>query len=234
MKKGFITNIETDTVENKNYRKVLYTAKHSQLVLMSLIPGEEIGEEIHEHSDQFFRFEAGKGLIVINGVEHDVADGTAVVVPAGAKHNVINTGDERLQLYAIYSPPHHEVGTLHPTKADETEEHWHGKTTENKIKRSELRGLIREVILEDKFSNMFKQFKSRKGETAFERLVNIAKKHKKHSDKFDQDVGEVWIRMFPGSGSSFLTTVKQYGISKSDDKKQISKDFWNYLRKQKI
>ena len=130
MKKGFILNIEKETVDNTDYRRVLYTAKHSQLVLMSLNPGEEIGEEIHENSDQFFRFEAGEGKIVINGVEHIIKDGFAAVVPAGAKHNVINTGDEKLQLYAIYSPPHHQNKTVHHTKADETDEKFDGQLSE--------------------------------------------------------------------------------------------------------
>ncbi len=129
--KGFVTNIEKDTLENSNFRRVLYTAKHSQLVLMSLAIGEEIGEEVHQ-LDQFFRFEKGQGKVIIDGVEHEVTDGSAVVVPHGARHNVINTGDTELKLYTIYSPPNHQDGTIHHTKteAEINEEHFDGKTTE--------------------------------------------------------------------------------------------------------
>lgn len=105
MKKGFLTHIEKDTLENNNFRKVLYTSTHSQLVLMSLKPQEEIGKEIHEENDQFFRFEGGEGKVVINDNEYIVTDGDAVVIPAGAEHNVINTSDsEDLKMYTIYSP----------------------------------------------------------------------------------------------------------------------------------
>jgi len=131
--KGYVTNIEKATEENENFRQVLYTAKHSQLVLMSLKPGEEIGEEVHDNIDQFFRFEDGKGEVVIDGVEHMVEDGSAVIVPAGARHNVINTSsDEPLKLYTIYSPPEHQDGVLRVTKAEAEakEEHFDGKTTE--------------------------------------------------------------------------------------------------------
>ncbi|PIR69359.1 MAG: cupin domain-containing protein [Candidatus Niyogibacteria bacterium CG10_big_fil_rev_8_21_14_0_10_46_36] len=129
--KGFITNIEKLTLENTDYRRVLYTAKNSQLVLMSLKPGEEIGEEIHEEHDQFIRFESGTAKVILNKTEeHEVAGDDAVVVPAGMWHNVINTGDEDLKLYTIYSPPEHKDGTLQPTKADEKEEHFDGQTTE--------------------------------------------------------------------------------------------------------
>lgn len=131
MKRGFITNIEKDTVDNKYYREVLYTAPHSQLVLMSIEPGDEIGEEVHDDSDQFFRFESGNGIIEINGQKHEVSDGSAAVVPVGTLHNVINVSDtEPLQLYAIYSPPHHKDGTLHATKEDEVEEHFDGELSE--------------------------------------------------------------------------------------------------------
>lgn len=128
---GYITNIEQDTISNENFRKVLYTDVNTQLVLMSLLPGEEIGEEIHD-VDQFFRFEKGEGKTIINDVAHDVADGFAVIVPAGAKHNVINTGTEPLKLYTLYTPPHHRDGTLHATKAiaEADEEYFDGKTTE--------------------------------------------------------------------------------------------------------
>ena len=128
--KGYIKNIEEETLENDNYRKVVYTGKHSQLVLMNLKSGDEIGEEIHEEHDQFFRIDAGEGKVVIDDVETEVSDGFAVVVPGGAKHNVINTGAEDLKLYTIYSPAEHKEGTVHATKAEESEEHFDGVTTE--------------------------------------------------------------------------------------------------------
>lgn len=128
--KGFFDHLEKITEENSNYRKVLYTAKHCQLVLMALKPGEEIGEEIHTDNDQFFRFESGQGKAVIDGNEYNVADGDGLIVPTGAKHNIINTGNEILKLYTIYSPAHHKDGTIHRTKADETEEEFDGHTTE--------------------------------------------------------------------------------------------------------
>jgi mannose-6-phosphate isomerase-like protein (cupin superfamily) len=131
--KGFRQNIEEMTLENDNFRKVLYTGKHSQLVLMSLKPGEEIGSEVHEENDQFFRFEQGSGQVIIDGNEYDVSDGVAVVVPSGAEHNVINTSDsEDLRLYTIYSPAHHKDQIVRATKeeAEENEEEFDGKTTE--------------------------------------------------------------------------------------------------------
>ncbi|MDD3102410.1 MAG: cupin domain-containing protein [Patescibacteria group bacterium] len=131
--KGFNANIEKDTLENKNFRKVLYTGKHSQLVLMSLLPKEEIGMEIHNDNDQFFRFEAGQGKVIIDGNEYEVGNGTAIVVPAGAKHNVINTSEvEDLKLYTIYSPAHHKDGIVRATKeeAETNGEEFDGKTTE--------------------------------------------------------------------------------------------------------
>ena len=129
--KGYITNIEQDTRKNADFRRVLYTAPHSQLVLMSLKPGEEIGEEVHK-LDQFFRFETGRGTVVLDGVTHEVKDGTAVVVPAGAWHNVINNGEVDLKLYTIYSPPEHRDAVIRHTKEEaiENEEHFDGKTTE--------------------------------------------------------------------------------------------------------
>lgn len=130
--KGFVTNIEEDTLENEDFRRVLYTAKNSQLVLMSLRANEEIGEETHE-LDQFIRVEAGEGLAVLDGVAHRLSDGSAVIIPAGTKHNVINVSDtEELKLYTIYSPPEHRDGTVHKTKSEalEHEEHFDGKTTE--------------------------------------------------------------------------------------------------------
>lgn len=128
--KGFFDHLEKITEENENYRKVLYTAKHCQLVLMALKPGEEIGEEIHTDNDQFFRFESGNGKVIIDGNEYNVAAGDGVLVPTGAKHNVINTGSEILKIYTIYSPAHHKDQVIHPTKASETEEHFDGQTTE--------------------------------------------------------------------------------------------------------
>lgn len=129
--KGYVANLEQDTLANENFRKVLYTGKHSQLVLMSLAVGVDIGEEVHE-LDQFFRFESGVGKVVIDGVEHEVTDGSGVIVPAGAKHNVINTGPEPLKLYTIYSPAEHQDGVVRATKAETlaSEEHFDGKTTE--------------------------------------------------------------------------------------------------------
>ena len=117
---GFVTNIEKDTTENENFRKVLYTAPHSQLVLMSLKPSEEIGNEVHPDNDQFFRIDAGEGKIVFDNTdEHEIRDGFAVVVPAGTWHNVINTSSEKpLRLYTIYSPAHHPDGTIHKTKEE--------------------------------------------------------------------------------------------------------------------
>ena len=117
--KGFNSNIEKDTLENNTFRKVLYTGHHSQLVLMSLLPNEEIGMETHEGNDQFFRIEGGVGKCIIDGNEYEVGDGTAIVVPAGAKHNIINTSDtEKLKLYTIYSPAHHKDGIVRATKAE--------------------------------------------------------------------------------------------------------------------
>jgi mannose-6-phosphate isomerase-like protein (cupin superfamily) len=117
--KGFSGDIERQTLENTNFRKVLYTASHSQLVLMSLKPNEEIGMEVHEENDQFFRFESGEGRVIIDGNEYTVKDGSAVVVPAGAEHNVVNTsGAQELKLYTIYSPAHHKDGVFRATKAD--------------------------------------------------------------------------------------------------------------------
>ena len=127
--KGYITNIEKATAENADYRRVLYTAKNSQLVLMSLKAGEEIGEETH-HLDQFIRFEEGKCKVILDGVESIMEKDYAVVIPAGTKHNVINIGETDLKLYSIYSPPEHKDGTIHKTKADATEEHFDGETSE--------------------------------------------------------------------------------------------------------
>ncbi|MFA6301116.1 MAG: cupin domain-containing protein [Candidatus Paceibacterota bacterium] len=117
--KGYNANIEKDTLANTNFRKVLYTGKHSQLVLMSLKPGEEIGMEVHADNDQFFRFEKGEGKCIIDGNEYLLGDGSVIVVPSGAEHNVINTsGSEDLKLYTIYSPAHHKDGIVRATKAE--------------------------------------------------------------------------------------------------------------------
>ncbi|MEA1929303.1 MAG: cupin domain-containing protein [Patescibacteria group bacterium] len=131
--KGFSQNIEKLTKGNDNFRKVLYTSKHSQLVLMSLKPGEDIGAEVHEGNDQFFRIDEGEGKCVIDGNEYELTDGTAIVVPAGAEHNVMNTSQaEDLKLYTIYSPAHHKDGIIRATKegAEANEEDFDGQTTE--------------------------------------------------------------------------------------------------------
>ena len=133
MKKGFVTDIETETVKNTDFRRVLYTGKFSQLVLMCLKPGEEIGAEVHYDVDQFFRFEEGEGAVVIDGVKHAVRDGSAVVVPSGANHNVLNTSKTAdLKLYTIYSPPEHQDKVVRKTREEAMarEEHFDGKTTE--------------------------------------------------------------------------------------------------------
>lgn len=117
--KGYNANIERDTIENINFRKVLYTGKHCQLVLMSLKPNEEIGMEVHPDNDQFFRFEKGEGKCIIDGNEYALRDGSVIIVPSGAEHNVINTSStEDLKLYTIYSPAHHKDGVVRATKAE--------------------------------------------------------------------------------------------------------------------
>lgn len=129
--KGYVVNIEKASLENSYFRKVLYTAKHCQLVVMSLKPGEEIGEEIHQ-LDQFIRCESGQGKAILDGVTHRISDGYSVVVPAGVKHNIINSStNEPLKLYTLYSPPNHLDGIIHKTKADAEahEEHFDGVTT---------------------------------------------------------------------------------------------------------
>jgi mannose-6-phosphate isomerase-like protein (cupin superfamily) len=131
--KGYAAAIEKETKKNTDFRRVLYTGKYSQLVLMAIAPKEEIGEETHDDIDQFFRFEQGQGKVVIDGKTHQVKDGDAIIVPAGAKHNVINTSkDSELKLYTIYSPPEHKDKTTRHTKKDalEKEEHFDGETTE--------------------------------------------------------------------------------------------------------
>ncbi|MBB1076692.1 cupin domain-containing protein [Rhodoferax sp. 4810] len=129
--KGYVQDIESLAVKNPNFRQVLYTAQFCQLVVMSLPPGEDIGEEVHT-LDQFFRVEQGEGQAVINGVKTAIADGFAVVVPAGARHNIVNTGATALKLYTLYSPPNHRDGVVHATRADADADHEHfdGKTSE--------------------------------------------------------------------------------------------------------
>ena len=131
MKKGYKENIESLTVENNNFRKILYTGEHCQLVLMSLLANEEIGMEVHKDNDQFFRFEKGEGKVIINETEYEVKDGDAVIVPSGANHNVI-AGESGLKLYTIYSPAHHKDGIVRETKAiaEASEEEFDGVTTE--------------------------------------------------------------------------------------------------------
>ena len=130
--KGFIDDIQKRTEDNRAFRRVLYTGKHMQLVLMSLQPGEDIGEEIHDDVDQFFRVEKGKGEVFIDGRTTKVESDTAIIVPAGARHNIRNTGEKPLQLYTLYAPPEHEDGTVRVTKADAeaSSEHFEGVTTE--------------------------------------------------------------------------------------------------------
>ncbi len=132
--KGYCDDIERQTLDNPDFRRVVYTGKNLQLVLMTLQPGDEIGEEVHEDRDQFFRIEEGSGVIDIDGVENRVEDDVAVIVPAGARHNVRNTGDAPLRLYTIYGPPEHKDGVVQPTKEEadrrHNDEEWDGATTE--------------------------------------------------------------------------------------------------------
>ena len=131
---GYHDDIEQPTIGNDDFRRVLYTGKTLQLVLMTLQPGEEIGAEVHDDRDQFFRFEQGQGVVDIDGVENRVEDGSGVIVPAGARHNVRNTGDAPLKLYTLYGPPEHLDGITQATKADadarHADEEWDGGTTE--------------------------------------------------------------------------------------------------------
>jgi len=128
---GYIANIEKITVENDNFRHVLYTDKNCQLVLMSLLPKEEIGEEIHD-VDQFLRVEKGTGMAILNNKSHTISDGSVIIVPAGAKHNIINSDAGSMKLYTLYMPPHHRDGVVHKTKAaaESDNEHFDGKTSE--------------------------------------------------------------------------------------------------------
>lgn len=122
--KGYVTNIERDTLENTDYRRVLFTGRNMQLVLMTLQPGEEIGRETHDEHDQFIRVESGSGKVMLGREEHRLEDGVAVVIPAGVEHNVVNTSaNEPLRLYTLYGPPEHPDGTVHRTKRDEPPHH---------------------------------------------------------------------------------------------------------------
>ncbi len=142
--KGFTDDIEALTESNKDFRRVLYTGKHLQLVLMALQSGEEIGEEVHTENDQFFRVEAGKGEVWIDGKRSKIGSGDAIVVPAGAKHNVINTGGKTLRLYTLYGPPEHKDGVVHATKAEAeaNEEHFDGVGTESRAEPNSAGGIV--------------------------------------------------------------------------------------------
>jgi mannose-6-phosphate isomerase-like protein (cupin superfamily) len=130
--KGYVDDIQTATLRNTDFRRVVYTGSNLQLVLMTLQPGDEIGEETHDDRDQFFRIEEGKGVIVIDGRRHEVQDDFAVIVPAGARHNVINSGGTPLKLYTVYGPPEHRDAVVHRTRSDaaDDDEHFDGVTTE--------------------------------------------------------------------------------------------------------
>ena len=130
--KGFVGNIEKLTVDNADFRRVLYTGHNIQLVLMTLRPGEEIGEEVHDDRDQFFRVEEGSGEVWIDGVRTPIKDDDAIIVPQGAKHNVVNTGSAPLKLYTLYGPPEHRLDVVHQTRpqAEADDEHFDGRTTE--------------------------------------------------------------------------------------------------------
>ena len=119
---GYVINIEEKTLENNYFREVLFTTDKSQLVVMALKPGEDIGMEVHSEHDQFIRIESGKGKAIMNGEEHEITDGSAIVVPAGTQHNVINTSEVEMKLYTIYTPPEHKQGTIHKTKEEAKEE----------------------------------------------------------------------------------------------------------------
>lgn len=127
---GYVKNIENTTLANENFRQVLFTAQHSQLVVMSIPAGEDIGEETHD-LDQFLRIEQGQGQTILNGEKQSIEEGFAVLVPAGTKHNIINTGNQPLKLYSLYSPPNHRDQVIHPTKeaAMTDDEHFDGQTT---------------------------------------------------------------------------------------------------------
>lgn len=131
MRKGYVSNIEKLSLDNANFREVLYTDENCQLVLMSLLPGEDIGEEVHD-VDQFLRVEKGTGKALLAGIPHDIEDGSVIIVPAGVLHNIVNSDDGEMKLYTLYMPPHHRDGVVHKTKAaaEADTEHFDGKTTE--------------------------------------------------------------------------------------------------------
>ncbi len=177
--KGYKSNIESDTLENTNFRKVLYSGKHLQLVLMTLKVGEEIGEEIHHENDQFFRFESGTGKCFIDGNEYSVKDGDALIVPAGAKHNVINADTKKeFKMYSIYAPPHHKDGILRATKAEAEAngEDFDGVTTE--LNPASLDNEIGK--LKTKISDKIESIKTKR---AKRKLVKEAKKIVKFENK---------------------------------------------------
>lgn len=176
---GFKTAIEDAAVGNTNFRKVLYTSKYCQLVLMSLLPGEEIGLEIHEANDQFFRVEKGSGKCVIDGNEYDLTDGDALIVPSGTQHNILNASDtEDLKLYTIYSPPHHKDGILRATKkeAEENGEDFDGQTTEKLPDQLSSSKLIFQEVIGQIETEVLVKINSVK-------LKKIKKKVVKHADK---------------------------------------------------
>ncbi len=130
---GYITNIEQASLENDHFRKVLYTDRRSQLVVMSLLPGEDIGEEVHTDVDQFLRIEQGTGVAILNGASQEIGDGSVVLVPAGVKHNIVNGAGQAMKLYTLYMPPHHRDGVIHHTKAEagaDTTDEFDGTTSE--------------------------------------------------------------------------------------------------------
>ncbi len=131
---GFIDHIDDATEDNSHFRRVVYTGAHLQLVLMSIAPGEDIGEEVHKDGDQFFRIEAGHGIVTIDGRESEITDGDGIVIPAGARHNIKNTGEKPLKLYTLYGPPHHHDGYVAATKDEAVKAHeeFDGKTTEKR------------------------------------------------------------------------------------------------------
>ena len=132
--KGYVDDIQVRTLENDDFRRVLYTGKNLQLVLMTIAPGDEIGEEVHDDRVQFFRIEEGSGEVLIDGQAHAIEDDDAIIVPAGARHNVRNNGDVPLRLYTLYGPPEHKDGVVHKDKEqaerDHDNDHWDGETTE--------------------------------------------------------------------------------------------------------
>ena len=119
MKKPYVKNIDKDTLDNEDYRRVVFTGKHFQLVLMNILPGEDIGGEVHPNTDQFFRIESGSGKAIIDGQEYEIVEDYAITIPAGSEHNIINTGDEPLKIYSIYAPAEHEPGLVQPKKVME-------------------------------------------------------------------------------------------------------------------